>query len=71
MSNLTERANYLKGLADGLQLNSEKSSNRLLMEVIDLLTGIADEIEALQADHEELSEFVDAIDVKCTCSSAG
>ena len=37
MSNLTERANYLKGLADGLQLNTEKSSTRLLLEVIDSL----------------------------------
>ena len=62
MSNLTERANYLKGLADGLQLNTEKSSTRLLLEVIDLLSDMADEIEALQADHEELSDFVDAID---------
>ena len=47
MSNLTERANYLKGLADGLQLNTEKSSTRLLLEVIDLLSDMADEIEAL------------------------
>ena len=62
MSNLTERANYLKGLADGLQLNTEKSSSRLLLEVIDLLTDVADEIETLQAAHEELSDFVDAID---------
>jgi DNA-directed RNA polymerase subunit RPC12/RpoP len=62
MSNLTERANYLKGLADGLQLNQEKSSTRLLLEVIDLLVETAGEIESLQADHEELSDFVDAID---------
>ena len=40
MSNLTERANYLKGLADGLQLNTEKSSTRLLLEVIDLLSDM-------------------------------
>ncbi len=62
MSNLTERANYLKGLADGLQLNTEKNSTKLLLEVIDLLSEMADEIEALETDHEELSDFVDAID---------
>ena len=62
MSNLTERANYLKGLADGLQLNTEKSSTRLLLELIDLVSDMADELEALQTDHEELSDFVDAID---------
>lgn len=62
MSKLTERANYLRGLADGLQLNEEKPSNLLVMEIIDLLGEITDEIEALQADHGELSDFVDAID---------
>ncbi len=62
MSNLSEKANYLKGLADGLQLNTEKSSNRLLLEVLDLLTDMAEEIESLRADHDELSDFVDAVD---------
>ncbi len=62
MSNLSERTNYLKGLADGLQLNTEKSSNRVLLEALDLLAEMAEEIEKLRADHDELSDFVDAVD---------
>ena len=62
MSNLSERANYLRGLADGLQISREKSTNRLLLEVIDLLVETAEEIDALRTDHEELSDFVDALD---------
>ena len=30
MSKLTDRASYLKGLADGMDLNMEKRSNKLL-----------------------------------------
>ncbi len=62
MSNLSERANYLKGLADGMRLNTEKSANRILMEVLDLLADMADEVERLRAEHDELSDYVDAVD---------
>ena len=62
MSNLTDRANYLKGLADGLQLNTEKSSNRLLLELIDLAAATAAALEELEKNHAELSDYVEAID---------
>ncbi len=62
MSNLTDRANYLKGLADGLQLNTEKSNNRLLLELIDLVAETTAAIEELEKNHTELADYVEAID---------
>ena len=35
MAELTNRAAYLKGLADGMKLDTEKNEGKLLSEIID------------------------------------
>ena len=62
MSKLTDKVSYLKGLADGMKLNLDKDSNKLMLEILGALGEFAEEIEALSNAHEELNEYVESID---------
>ena len=57
MSKLTDKASYLKGLAAGLKLNMEKDTNQLLLEVLNMLSDIAEEMEAMSDAHDELISY--------------
>ena len=62
MSNLTDRASFLRGLAQGMQLNKESNEGKLLTEIIDVLGEMAKEMEKLQEAYDELNEYVESID---------
>lgn len=62
MSKLTDKASYLKGLAAGMKLNLEKDNNQLIVEILDLLSETAEEIERMNDAHDELNEYVESID---------
>ena len=62
MSKISDRVSYLQGLAEGMKLNTEKDSNRLLLGVLDVLADISEAMDELEVSHEELSEYVDSID---------
>jgi len=62
MSKLTDRISYLQGLAEGMKLNTEKDSNRLILEILDVLGEVGDAFEALAESHGELSDYVESID---------
>ena len=62
MSKLTDRISSLQGLAEGMKLNTEKDSNRLIMEILDVLGEVGDSFEALAESHGELSDYVESID---------
>lgn len=62
MSKLLERAAYLRGLAEGMELNPEKNTHKLLQELIALNNEMAAEIEALNSRFTDLSEFVEVLD---------
>ena len=66
---LAEKAAYLKGLMDGIKLDTEKDENRLLKAVVDLLQDMAisiDDLEdnaiAVSDELDEIEEKLDAID---------
>ena len=66
---LSEKAAYLKGLMDGIKLDTEKDENRLLKAVVDLLQDMAvsiDDLEdnaiAVSDELDEIEENLDAID---------
>ena len=67
MSELTNRAAYLKGLADGMKLDKEKDETRLISEIIDLLADIADQVDAIDDEQgfiaDALDELEEAVDV--------
>ena len=62
MDKLTDKAAYLLGLAEGMQLHASKSEHKLLLKVVDLLKDFAQEMEALRQDQEDLNEYMDSID---------
>ena len=66
---LAEKAAYLKGLMDGIRLDTEKDENRLLKAVVDLLQDMATAIDDLEENAiavsdelDEIEENLDAID---------
>jgi DNA-directed RNA polymerase subunit RPC12/RpoP len=55
---LSERVAYLKGLADGLELDAGAKSNKLLLAVIDVLEALTAEFGTVSAETETLSAKV-------------
>ena len=62
MSQLTDKISYLQGLAEGMKLNPDKDSHRLILGILDVLGEAGDAFEALAEAHGELSDYVEAID---------
>ena len=62
MSRLSDKISYLQGLAEGLKLNKEDDTNRLLLSMLDTIRELGDAYEALAESHGELSSYVDSID---------
>ncbi len=62
MSNITEKVAYIRGLADGMNIQSETNESKLLLAIIDVLDSFATEISALDETQDELSEYVESID---------
>ena len=59
--NITERVAYLKGLAEGMELNTDKREGKLLAAVIDVLEDIALELEDIRDEQAELADGLDAV----------
>lgn len=62
MSDLSDRAAYLRGLAAGMELSPEKNETKLLLEMLELIADMAKKIGDLDADVGELDEYVESID---------
>lgn len=58
---ITEKVAYLKGLAEGMELNAEKKEGKLLLAIIDVLEDIALELADIEDAQEELGEGLDAV----------
>ena len=56
---ITEKVAYLKGLVEGMELDTEKKEGKLLSAIIDVLEDIALELEDI---HDETSELADGLD---------
>jgi rubrerythrin len=62
MNYLKEKVAYLKGLADGMQLDVATNEGKLLRAVLDVLDDIALAVDDMEEAQEQLSEQVDEID---------
>lgn len=67
--NLTEKSAYLKGLMDGMKLNTETDEGKMIAAIVDLLgdvtkkvTDIEDTTIAISDELDEIEEDLDAID---------
>ena len=62
MKELMDRAAYLRGLADGMELDASKKENKLLLELVGLVDEMAKKLNGVKEDVEELEEYVDDLD---------
>ncbi|MGO5048879.1 CD1247 N-terminal domain-containing protein [Dysosmobacter sp. Sow4_B12] len=58
---IIEKVAYLKGLAEGMELDTEKKEGKLIAAIIDLLDDIALELEDLKDYADELGDGLDAV----------
>ena len=58
---IMEKVAYLKGLAEGMELGTEKKEGKLLAAIIDVLENVALELEDLWDEQVELADGLDAV----------
>jgi len=59
MDYLLKRISYLQGLADGYEIDTSTNEGKILLELIDIL---ADTIDEIKAQNEDLEDYVDIIE---------
>ncbi len=59
---ITEKIAYIKGLAEGLNLDESKPEVKVINAIVDLLDDIAYDLTDVEELYDELSEQVDEID---------
>lgn len=59
---LTEKAAYLKGLKDGLKLDTEKAEGKLLDAIVDMLNDVALEIADIEENASLVNDELDMIE---------
>ncbi len=62
MSELTNRAAYLQGLADGLKLSEDTTEGKILKELLALVAEMADELEAFDDEVAFIEDKIDEIE---------
>ncbi len=67
MSEISNRAAYLKGLADGLKLDTETTEGKLLDGILNLLADMAEDLEMIDSEQmflaDKIEEMEDVIEV--------
>ncbi|MBE6805025.1 MAG: hypothetical protein E7526_00655 [Ruminococcaceae bacterium] len=59
---ISEKVAYIKGLAEGMELDTDSKEGKILSAIIDVLGDMCDEIDALDEAQVELAEQLDAVD---------
>ncbi len=59
---LFEKAAYLRGLADGVDFDKTTPEGKILAALLDLVSDIADEVEAINEDILDLQDYVEEVD---------
>ena len=62
MENLVSKVSYLKGLAEGLEIDKSSPEGKLLIKIVDVLSDIAACADDLLDAHADLEEKIDEID---------
>lgn len=60
--NITEKAAYIKGLMEGMELDADKKETKVLTQLLDLVTDMANDLSDVQEDISQIYDEVDAID---------
>ncbi|MBQ8341190.1 MAG: hypothetical protein IJY22_02285 [Clostridia bacterium] len=59
---ITEKAAYLKGLAEGLELDTTTKEGKLINALLDMVGALAEKVDELEGDIAELTEYVEELD---------
>lgn len=59
---ICEKIAYIKGLAEGLSLDTETKEGKIISAIIDLLEGITEEICDIEDACDDMSQQIDAVD---------
>ena len=62
MSELSKKVEYLKGLADGMNLKEDNQDQKLLLKILEVLEEISLEIEDIQEVQDEMNEYLENMD---------
>ncbi|GAB7386818.1 hypothetical protein BSNK01_06540 [Bacillaceae bacterium] len=62
MDEFMHKISYLRGLAKGLDVSQESKEGRIISELIEIIDGLAREVNALKATQAEQEEYLEAID---------
>ena len=69
MMTITEKAAYIKGLVDGLELDEGKKETKVIKALVDIIDDLAlsvadleDEIAAMNDAMDDMEEHIDAVD---------
>ena len=58
---ITEKAAYIKGLADGLELDTSTKEGKVLINLIDLVSEMSEKIDSLEKQNMELAAYIEEI----------
>ena len=59
---ICEKISYIKGLTDGLELDTETKEGKILAAIIDLLGDMSEEICEIEGALDDMTEQLDAVD---------
>ncbi len=59
---MMEKAMYIKGLCDGLELDATTKEGKLLMALLDMVTDMAREIDEMQTKMSDLEDYCEELD---------
>jgi len=62
MSELTDRVAFLRGLAEGMQLDASKPESKLMLKMLEVLDEMAKDNDDLHKALDELNDYVESID---------
>ena len=60
--NLTEKASYLKGLAEGLELDKESKEGKIIAALLDLTGEMAQELAKVRNDIDEIDDDLESVE---------
>ena len=78
---ISEKAAYLKGLMDGLNLDTEKAEGKMISAIVELLgdvtkrlsdveettIAISDELDEIEEDLDAIEDFIMDVEDDCDC----
>ena len=59
---LSEKSAYLKGLMDGLKLDTEKDEGKMIAAIVDMLSDVAETVADLEDVVDTISDELDCIE---------